>query len=126
VKLGITPGYGATQRLPRLVGKGVALDLILTGRTIDAAEALRIGLVNRVVPQAALMREAEDLLRTILANAPLAIRLALEAVERGTEMELEQGLLLEANHFGLLGATHDMKEGLTAFLAKRPPHFEGR
>ena len=126
VKLGITPGYGGTQRLPRLVGKGVALDLILTGRTIDAAEALRIGLVNRVVPAAELLREAESLLRAILANAPLAIKLALEAVERGTEMELEQGLLLEANHFGLLAATHDMKEGLTAFLAKRSPHFEGR
>ncbi|HTR77289.1 MAG TPA: enoyl-CoA hydratase-related protein [Gemmatimonadaceae bacterium] len=126
VKLGITPGYGGTQRLPRLVGKGVALDLILTGRTIDAAEALRIGLVNRVVPHADLMREAEALLKAILANAPLAIRLALEAVERGTEMELEQGLLLEANHFGLLAATEDMKEGLTAFLAKRSPQFHGR
>ncbi|HUK22799.1 MAG TPA: enoyl-CoA hydratase-related protein [Gemmatimonadales bacterium] len=126
VKLGITPGYGGTQRLPRLVGKGIAIELILTGRTIDAAEALRIGLVNRVVPHPELLREAEALLRAILANAPLAIRLALEAVERGTEMDLEQGLLLEANQFGLLAATHDMKEGLTAFLAKRAPHFEGR
>jgi enoyl-CoA hydratase len=126
VKLGITPGYGGTQRLPRLVGKGVALELILTGRTIDANEALRIGLVTKVVPAADLLREAEQLLRTILSNAPLAIRLALEAVERGMDVSLEEGLLLEANHFGLLAATRDMKEGLSAFLAKRPPKFEGQ
>jgi len=126
VKLGIAPGYGGTQRLPRLVGKGVALQLILTGETIDAREAHRIGLVNKVVPSAELLAEAEKLLRGILAMGPLAVRLALEAVDRGLEMSLDEGLLLEANHFGLLAATHDMKEGLGAFLEKRAPKFEGR
>src|SRR2546428_6467693 len=126
VKLGIAPGYGGTQRLPRLVGKGIALQLILTGATIDAQEAYRIGLVNKVVPAASPLAETEALLRGILSMGPLAVRLALEAVERGLDMSLEEGLLLEANHFGLLAATRDMKEGLTAFLAKRTPTFEGR
>src|SRR5438445_1739184 len=126
VKLGIAPGYGGTQRLPRLVGKGVAVQLILTGEMIDAQEAYRIGLVNKVVPAAQLLPESEKLLRGILAVGPLAVRLALEAVDQGLEMTLEEGLLLEANHFGLLAATHDMKEGLGAFLAKRAPRFEGR
>ncbi|HEX9705841.1 MAG TPA: enoyl-CoA hydratase-related protein [Gemmatimonadales bacterium] len=126
VKLGIAPGYGGTQRLPRLVGKGVAFRLILTGEVIDAQEAYRIGLVNKVVPAADLLPESEKLLRDILATGPLAVRLALEAVDRGLDMTLDDGLLLEANHFGLLAATHDMKEGLTAFLEKRPPRFEGR
>ena len=126
VKLGIAPGYGGTQRLPRLVGKGVALQLILTGETIDAAEAHRIGLVNKVVAAADLLAESEKLLRGILAHGPLAVRLALEAVDRGLDLTLDDGLLLEANHFGLLAATRDMKEGLTAFLEKRPPRFEGR
>lgn len=126
VKLGIAPGYGGTQRLPRLVGKGVALQLILTGEMIDAHEAHRIGLVNKVVPADQLLAAAEGLLRGILAMAPLAVRLVMEAVDQGLEMTLEEGLLLEANHFGLLAATHDMKEGLTAFLEKRAPHFEGR
>jgi len=126
VKLGIAPGYGGTQRLPRLVGKGIALRLILTGETIDAQEAYRIGLVHRIVPAASLLAETETLLRGILSMGPLAVRLALEAVERGLDMSLEEGLLLEANHFGLLAATRDMKEGLTAFLAKRTPTFEGR
>ena len=126
VRLGIAPGYGGTQRLPRLVGKGVALELILTGETIDAQEAHRIGLVNKVVPAAELLAEAEKLLRGILAMGPLAVRLALEAVDQGLEMSLDEGLLLEANHFGLLAATHDMKEGLGAFLEKRAPRFEGR
>ncbi len=126
VKLGIAPGYGGTQRLPRLVGKGIALQLILTGATIDAQEALRIGLVNKVVPAASLLPETEALLRGILAMGPLAVRLALEAVERGLDMSLDEGLLLEANHFGLLAGTRDMKEGLTAFLEKRPPSFEGQ
>jgi enoyl-CoA hydratase len=126
VKLGIAPGYGGTQRLPRLVGKGIALQLILSGEMIDAQEAYRIGLVNKVVPAAALLAESEKMLRGILAMAPLAIRLCLEAVDQGIEMTLDEGLLLEANHFGLLAATHDMKEGTTAFLEKRPPHFEGR
>jgi len=126
VKLGIAPGYGGTQRLPRLVGRGVALELILTGAMIDAAEALRIGLVNKVVPAARLLPEAEAWLREILSHGPLAIRLALEAVERGLDMSLDEGLLLEANHFGLLAATQDMREGLAAFLAKRAPRFTGQ
>jgi enoyl-CoA hydratase len=126
VKLGIAPGYGGTQRLPRLVGKGNALHLILTGEMIDAREALRIGLVSRVVPAAELLGAAEQLLRGILAMGPLAVRLALEAVDRGLEMTLDEGLLLEANHFGLLAATEDMREGLTAFLEKRPPRFRGK
>jgi len=126
VKLGIAPGYGGTQRLPRLVGKGVALQLILTGEMIDAQEAYRIGLVNKVVPPAALLAESEKMLRGILAMGPLAVRLALEAVDHGLELTLEEGLLLEANHFGLLAATADMKEGLTAFLEKRAPRFAGR
>jgi enoyl-CoA hydratase len=126
VKLGVAPGYGGTQRLPRLVGSAAALHLILTGDMIDAAEAYRIGLVHRVVPAGDLMAEAERLVRRIAAQAPLAVRLALEAVIRGRDMPLEQGLLLEANHFGLLTATADMKEGLAAFLAKRPPRFGGR
>ena len=126
VKLGIAPGYGGTQRLPRLVGKGVAFQLILTGELIDAPEAYRIGLVNKVVPAAALLAESEKMLRGILAMGPLAVRLALEAVDQGLEMTLEEGLLLEANHFGLLAATQDMKEGLGAFLEKRSPHFQGR
>ncbi len=121
-----TPGYGGTQRLPRLVGKAIALQLILTGATIDAPEAHRIGLVNKVVPAASLIPETEALLRGILAMGPLAVRLALEAVERGLDMSLDEGLLLEANHFGLLAGTRDMKEGLTAFLEKRAPKFEGQ
>jgi enoyl-CoA hydratase len=126
VKLGITPGYGGTQRLPRLVGRGAALHMILTGEAIDAQQALRIGLVSQVVPAGELLAAAEKMMRAILKNAPLAIRLALEAVERGLDMTLEEGLLLEANHFGLLASTRDMKEGLTAFLEKRAPGFEGR
>jgi len=126
VKLGIAPGYGGTQRLPRIVGKGNALYLILTAEMIDAQEAYRIGLVNQVVPAGELLPTTEKILRGILAMGPLAVRLALEAVDQGLEMTLEEGLLLEANHFGLLAATRDMKEGLTAFLEKRAAKFEGR
>lgn len=126
VKLGIAPGYGGTQRLPRLVGKGIALQLILSGEMIDAQEAYRIGLVNKVVPPADLLPESEKMMRGILQMAPLAVRLCLEAVDQGFEMTLDEGLLLEANHFGLLAATQDMKEGTTAFLEKRPARFEGR
>ena len=126
VKLGIAPGYGGTQRLPRIVGKGNALRLILTAEMIDAAEAHRIGLVNQVVPAGELLAKAEQTLRGILAMGPLAVRLAIEAVDQGLEMTLDEGLLLEANHFGLLAATEDMKEGLTAFLEKRQPRFQGR
>ena len=126
VKLGIAPGYGGTQRLPRIVGKGVALQLILTGEMIDAQEAYRIGLVNKVVPSGDLLAESEKMMRGILAMGPLAVRLAMEAVDQGLEMTLDEGLLLEANHFGLLAATSDMKEGTTAFLEKRAAKFQGR
>ena len=126
VKLGIAPGYGGTQRLPRLVGKGIAMQLILTGEMIDAQEAYRIGLVNKVVPAADLLAESEKMMRGILAMGPLAVRLSLEAIDQGMEMTLDEGLLLEANHFGLLAATQDTKEGLTAFLEKRAAKFQGR
>lgn len=126
VKLGIAPGYGGTQRLPRLVGKGIAMQLILTGEMIDAQEAYRIGLVNRVVPAADLLAESEKMMRGILAMGPLAVRLSMEAIDSGLEMTLDEGLLLEANHFGLLAATQDMKEGTTAFLEKRAAKFQGR
>jgi len=126
VGLGITPGYGGTQRLPRLVGKGRALHLLLSGERIDAQEALRIGLVTKVVPADQLMVEAEKLMRTILANGPVAVALTIEAVHQGLEMTLAEGLQLEANAFGLVASTQDMKEGLTAFLEKRPAKFEGR
>ena len=125
VKLGIGPGYGATARLPRLVGRGRALELLLTGGMIDAAEAYRIGLVNRVVPADQLLAESETLLRTILENGPLAIRACLEAVDAGLDTGLDQALLLEANHFGLLSGTDDMREGTKAFLEKRKPVFRG-
>jgi enoyl-CoA hydratase len=126
VKLGLGPGYGGTVRLPRLVGKGRALELLLTGEMIDAAEAWRIGLVNRVVPADRLMVEAEALLRRILENGPLAVRFVIEAVDAGLELSVDDGLLLEANHFGLLSATADMREGTAAFLAKRKAAFSGR
>jgi enoyl-CoA hydratase len=126
VKLGIAPGYGGTVRLPRLVGKGRALELLLTGEMIDAQEALRIGLVNRVVPADRLLAETEALLRAILANGPLAIRACLEAVDNGLDLTVDQALLLEASYFGLLSATEDMSEGTRAFLEKRKPTFKGR
>ena len=126
VKLGIGPGYGGTVRLPRLVGKGRALELLLTGEMIDAAEAWRIGLVNRVVPADRRLEGGEALLRKILENGPLALRFVIEAVDAGLELSVEDGLLLEANHFGLLSATADMREGTTAFLAKRKAAFTGR
>jgi enoyl-CoA hydratase len=126
VKLGIIPGYGGSQRLPRLCGKGVAHELILTGEMISAEEALRIGLVNRVVESAELLATAEAIAKKIIANAPLAVKYALEAVEHGMEMPQEEGLYLEATLFGLSCATQDMREGTRAFLEKRPAKFEGR
>ena len=126
VKLGIVPGYGGTQRLARLVGRGRALQLLLTGETIDANEAFRIGLVNRVLPAAELLPAARKMLEQMLANGPLALALCIEAVDRGLEMPLEEGLMLEANHFGLLASTSDMSEGMRAFLEKRAPAFTGR
>ncbi len=126
VKLGILPGYGGTQRLPRLIGKGRALQLLMTGEMIDAEEALRIGLVNRVVHAAELLGTAQIILKQIMQNAPLAVALCIEAVDRGLGMTLDEGLTLEANHFGLLAATDDMKEGMSAFLENRAPGFSGR
>jgi enoyl-CoA hydratase len=126
VKLGIIPGYGGTQRLTRLVGKGRALEMILSGEPIGAQEAYRIGLVNQVVPAAELAAAAETLARKIAANAPLAIKFVLEAVNRGLEMTREQGQFLEAVLFGLCCTTADMKEGTQAFLEKRPPKFTGK
>jgi enoyl-CoA hydratase len=126
VKLGIGPGYGATVRLPRLVGRGRAIQLLLTGEMIDAQEAWRIGLVNRVVAAAALEAEARSLLLTILDQGPLAVAAVLEAVDAGYEMPGPEALLLEANHFGLLSSTADMREGMTAFLAKRKAAFTGQ
>jgi enoyl-CoA hydratase len=126
VKLGILPGYGGTQRLPRLCGKGVAHEMILTGEMITAEEALRVGLVNHVVEQADLLSTAEAIAKKIVANAPLAVKYAMEAVERGVEMPQEEGLFLEAALFGLCCATDDMHEGTRAFLEKRPAKFQGR
>ncbi len=125
-KLGILPGYGGSQRLARLVGKGRAMQLLMTGEMIDAAEAYRIGLANKVVPAAELLAEANNMMKAILANGPLAVALCIEAIERGLEMSLEEGLILEANHFGLLAATDDMREGMRAFLEKRAPAFKGK
>jgi enoyl-CoA hydratase len=126
VKLGLMCGYAGTQRLPRLVGRGRALEILLTGEMIDAAEAFRIGLVNRVVPKDKLLAESEALLRKMLANGPVSLRFVLEAVAAGMETTLEQGQLLEATLFGLVCTTQDMKEGTQAFLEKRPAKFQGR
>jgi enoyl-CoA hydratase len=126
VKLGISPGYGGSQRMSRLCGKGMAHELILTGEMITAEEAFRIGLVNCVTEPAELMRTAESIARKIMANAPLAVRYAMRAIEHGMEMPQEDGLFLEAALFGLCCATEDMREGTRAFLEKRPPKFQGR
>jgi enoyl-CoA hydratase/carnithine racemase len=126
VRLGLIPGGGGTQRLPRLVGKGLALQLILSGEMISAQEAYRIGLVNEVMPRDQLIPRAEAILRQIGANAPLAIRFALEAVNKGLEATQDEGLLIEASLFALCAATEDKKEGTSAFLAKRVPRFQGR
>jgi enoyl-CoA hydratase len=125
VKLGIGPGYGGTVRLPRLVGRGRALELLLTGGMIDAQEAWRIGLVNRVVAADRLIAESEQLLRSILENGPLAVRACLELVDAGAGMTMDEALRLEAAWFGLLSATADMREGTAAFLAKRKAAFTG-
>ena len=126
VKLGIGPGYGGTVRLPRLVGRGRALELLLTGAMIDAQEAWRIGLVNRVVPADRLIPEAESVLRTILENGPLAVRACLESVDAGLGLPLDDALLLEANLFGVLSGSADMREGTAAFLEKRKANFQGK
>ena len=126
VKLGIVPGYGGSQRLPRLVGKGRALQLLLTGEMIDAAEAYRIGLVNRVVPAAELISVSRAILTTILAQGPLAVAHCIEAVDRGFDMGLDDAIALEASYFGMLSATRDKEEGMRAFLEKRPAKFTGK
>jgi len=126
IMLGLIPGGGGTQRLPRLVGKGRALQLILSGAMIDAQEAYRIGLANEVVPAADLISRAEAIMKQIFANAPLAVRYSLEAVNKGLETSQSEGLALEASFFGLCAGTEDKKEGTQAFLQKRRPQFQGR
>jgi enoyl-CoA hydratase/carnithine racemase len=126
VKLGIMPGYGGSQRLPRLVGKGRALQIILSGKPIDAQEAYRIGLVNEIVPNSNLIARAEAILNEISANAPVAVKFSIDAVNKGLDAGLEEGLCIEASLFAVCAATEDKKEGTSAFLAKRAPHFVGR
>jgi enoyl-CoA hydratase len=126
VKLGLMPGYAGTQRLPRLVGKGRALEMLLTGDPISASEAYRIGIVNQVVPAQDLIATAEKLAQKILSNAPLAVKFTLEAVNHGLEMPEAEGQVLEANFFALCCTTADMKEGTQAFLEKRPARFTGK
>jgi enoyl-CoA hydratase len=126
VKLGIMPGYGGTQRLPRLVGKGIAMQLVLTGEMIGAQEAYRIGLVNEIVAAAELIPRAQAIAQKIIANAPLAIQYTMEAVNRGMEMPLAEALFLEATMFGVCCATEDKKEGTAAFLEKRQAQFKGK
>ena len=126
VKLGIMTGYGGSQRLTRLCGKGVAYELCLTGEMISAEEALRIGLVNHVYEPAELLPAAEALAKKIIANAPLSVKFTMEAIEHGTEMPLAEGQYLETTLFGLLAATEDMREGTRAFLEKRPAQFRGK
>jgi enoyl-CoA hydratase/carnithine racemase len=126
VKLGLVPGCGGTQRLPRLIGKGRALLLILSGGVISAQEGYRMGLVNEIVPAAELITRAEAILKEIAANAPVAVKYALEATNKGMDTSQSEGLLLEASYFGLCAATDDKKEGTAAFLEKRAPQFRGR
>ena len=125
VKLGLIPGYGGTQRLPRLVGKGRALQLLLTGEMIDAQEALRISLVNRIVAADELLQAANSMMRAMLANAPLALAACVTAVNDGADAALDTALALEASAFGRLGATDDKREGTRAFLEKRSATFTG-
>ncbi len=126
VKLGLIPGYGGTQRLMRLVGKGRALQMILSGDPIDAQEAYRIGLVNKVVVLEELIEAAFDMARSFLKNGPIALRFAIEAVNHGAEITLIEGTRLESKLFGLLFSTEDMKEGVSAFLEKRKAEFKGK
>jgi enoyl-CoA hydratase len=125
VKLGLIPGYGGTQRLSRLVGKGLASELILTGDMIDAEEALKIGLVNKVVEPSELIPTCVSIAKKIMANSPVAVKLSLHAINKGINMSLDEGLALEANLFSLCFASEDAKEGTRAFLEKRQPNFKG-
>jgi len=126
VNLGVIPGYGGTQRLTRLIGKGRAMDLVLTGRTVGAAEALAIGLVNMVVPPSDLMDATRKLAGTLMQKGPIALRLAMQAIDGGLEMGMDAALDWEAHLFGVCASTADMKEGLAAFLEKRRAAFQGR
>src|SRR6266404_4904358 len=126
VKLGVIPGYGGTQRLPRLIGRGRALQLILSGAMISAQEAYRIGLVNEIVPRSELMTRAEAILAQITANAPLAIKFSLEAVNKGLETSMVEGLVIESSLFAICAASEDKKEGTAAFVERRAPQFKGR
>ncbi|HTC46310.1 MAG TPA: enoyl-CoA hydratase-related protein [Candidatus Aquilonibacter sp.] len=126
VKLGVMPGYGGTQRMPRLIGRSRALKLILSGEVIDAAEAYRIGLVDELVPDAHVIERAETVLKRIIANAPLSVKYSLEAVNKGMETSVAEGLLLEASLFAVCASTEDKKEGTSAFIEKRSPNFRGK
>jgi enoyl-CoA hydratase len=126
VKLGVIPGFGGTQRLPRLIGKGRALQLILSGGMITAPEAYRVGLVNEVMPAEGLIARAEFILQQIFTNAPLAVKFALESVNKGLDTSVAEGLALEGSLFAVCAATEDKKEGTSAFLEKRTPNFASR
>ena len=126
ISLGILPGYAGTQRLARLVGKGKAMELILTGTPITASEAERIGLVNRVVPAAELMAAVRTLAGQLAGQAPVAMRYIINAINHGLEMPFAEGEVFEATLFGLIASTDDMREGTRAFLEKRKPRFTGR
>jgi len=126
VKLGLIPGYGGTQRLPRLVGRGRALQLLLTGEMIDAQEAYRIGLVNRVVPADQLLAAATAMIQQMLMNAPLGLAACIDVVDRGLQLPLDDALALEASQFGVLISTTDTAEGTRAFIEKRLPRFQGK
>jgi len=126
INLGIIPGYAGTQRLSRLVGKGKAMELVLSGAPIGASEAERIGLVNRVVPAAELMKEARTLAEQLAKRSPIAMRYIIDAINKGLEMPFAEASVFEATLFGLVAATDDMREGTRAFLEKRQPEFKGR
>lgn len=126
VKLGVMPGYGGTQRMPRLVGKGRALKLILSGDIIDGAEAYRIGLVDELESNAHLIERAETVLKKFIVNAPLSVKYSIEAVNKGLETSVAEGMLLEASLFAVCASTEDKKEGTSAFLEKRAPKFQGK
>jgi enoyl-CoA hydratase/carnithine racemase len=126
INLGLIPGYGGTQRLARLVGAGVALELLLTGQQIGAQEAHRMGLVNRVVPAADLAAEVAAMAKVLASKPPMAVRYIIEAVQQGLQMSLAEGLRFEATLFGLVASTDDMREGTRAFLEKRKPVFKGK